>query len=98
MRHETGELRGEGGLRLFTQSWLPDAEPEAVVVLAHGAGEHSGRYEHVARRFTAEGLAVHTLDHRGHGRSEGRRAYLDRMENAVADLDRVVVATRERHP
>jgi len=96
--HEEGELRGAGGLALFTQSWLPDGEPGATVVLAHGLGEHSGRYAHVAARFTGEGLALHALDHRGHGRSEGRRAYIDRMANAVADLDQVVVQARERHP
>ena len=96
--HETGELDGAGGLRIYTQSWLPDADPSAVLVLAHGAGEHSGRYAHVAARFTSEGLALHALDHRGHGHSEGRRAYVDRTANLVADLDQVVVRARERHP
>jgi acylglycerol lipase len=96
--HEEGELEGVGGLRLFTQAWLPEGEPSAVVVLAHGAGEHSGRYAHVAERFTGEGLALHALDHRGHGRSEGRRAYIDRIANAVADLEQVVGLSRERHP
>ena len=97
-RHQTGELTGVGGLRLFTQAWLPPGEPRAVVVLAHGAGEHSGRYEHVAARFTQEGFAVHALDHRGHGRSEGRRAYLDRLAHAVEDIDSLVLGASERHP
>jgi acylglycerol lipase len=96
--HEEGELHGVGGLRLFTQSWVPDSEPRAVVVLAHGAGEHSGRYAHVAARLNAGGYALHALDHRGHGRSEGRRAYVDRLGHTVDDLDQVVDAARERHP
>ena len=96
--HEEGEFAGVGGLRLFTQAWLPQDEPRAVVVLAHGAGEHSGRYEHVAARFTDDGFAMHALDHRGHGRSEGRRAYMDRLAHAVEDLDSLVLAARERHP
>lgn len=96
--HEEGELRGAGGLRLYTQSWLCEGEPSAAVVLAHGAGEHSGRYGHVAARLTGEGLALHALDHRGHGLSEGRRAYVDRTAHAVADLDQLVVRTRELHP
>jgi alpha-beta hydrolase superfamily lysophospholipase len=96
--HQQGELQGAGGLSLFTQAWLPDDDPSAVVVLAHGAGEHSGRYSHVAARFTAEGLALHTLDHRGHGRSDGPRAYIDRLANAVSDLDLLVDEASEQHP
>jgi acylglycerol lipase len=42
-----------------------------VVVLSHGASEHSGRYEHVAGRLLAEGQAAYAIEHRGHGRSEG---------------------------
>ena len=45
--------------------------PAASVVISHGAGEHSGRYTHVAERLNAAGYAVFALDHRGHGRSEG---------------------------
>lgn len=37
------ELSGAGGLRIHWQSWLPDIPPRAVVVIAHGAVEHSGR-------------------------------------------------------
>ena len=98
MTEELGELRGAGGLRLFTRAWPAAGEPRAVVVLAHGAGEHCGRYAHVAARLVGEGFALHALDHRGHGRSEGRRAYVDRVANAVADLDQLVVLARERHP
>lgn len=98
MTEELGELRGAGGLTLFTRTWPAAGEPRALVALAHGAGEHSGRYAHVAARLTTEGFAVHSLDHRGHGRSEGRRAYIDRVANAVADLDQVVVRARDQHP
>ena len=98
MNERQGELRGVGGLTLFTRTWLPSAgAPTAVIVLAHGAGEHSGRYAHVAERLTAEGMALHALDHRGHGRSEGRRAYVDRVANAVEDLDQLVARAREEH-
>jgi alpha-beta hydrolase superfamily lysophospholipase len=89
---------GAGGVRIVWQSWLPDAEPRAVVVMAHGAGEHSGRYEHVAGRLVAEGYAVYAIDHRGHGRSGGPRALIDRMSNAVADLHTLVTLAVSRHP
>jgi acylglycerol lipase len=98
VNHGTGFLRGAGGRRIFKQSWLPDGTPRALVVIVHGAGEHSDRYRHVADALTADGYAVHALDHRGHGRSEGPRALIDRLDHAVADLDQLVLEAREPHP
>jgi alpha-beta hydrolase superfamily lysophospholipase len=93
-----GFLRGAGGRRIFWRSWLPDGGAASLVVLVHGAGEHSGRYLHVAARLVSEGHAVYALDHRGHGRSDGPRALIDRMDNAVQDLDSLVVAAASVHP
>lgn len=98
MKRDTGFLTGVGGRRIFWQAWLPDSSPSAVVVLVHGAGEHSGRYEHVTARLAGAGYAVYAPDHRGHGRSEGPRALIDRTDAAVADLDQLVVLAQEAHP
>jgi acylglycerol lipase len=92
-----GALEGVGGLRLYRQAWAPEGDPRAVVVLVHGLCEHGGRYHHVAGRLVADGYAVHALDHRGHGRSEGPRALIDRMGNAIADLHALVEATASAH-
>ena len=67
-------------------------------MIAHGAGEHSGRYAHVAARLVSEGYAVYAIEHRGHGRSGGPRALIDRMAYAVADLDALVAIAAGRHP
>jgi acylglycerol lipase len=96
--HDESDLTGIGGLRIYWQSWLADSEPRAVVVIAHGAGEHGGRYQHVADRLAAQGYAVYAIDHRGHGRSEGPRALIDRTDNAVADLDSLIVLAATKHP
>jgi alpha-beta hydrolase superfamily lysophospholipase len=89
---------GANGVRIFWRSWLPDGAVRAVVVIAHGAGEHVGRYEHVASRLVTGGFAVYGLDHRGHGHSEGPRALIDRRAYAVHDMDQVVVLAAEAHP
>jgi acylglycerol lipase len=92
----SARLAGVGGLELFRRWWRDDRAdsdpPAAVVVLVHGAGEHSGRYEHVAERLVGDGYAVHALDHRGHGRSQGPRALIDRVDHAVTDLNALVSA------
>ncbi len=55
---------------LFERNWpLPGAK--AGVVIVHGLGEHSGRYEHVAQALNAAGYAAYAIDVRGHGQSPG---------------------------
>jgi acylglycerol lipase len=93
-----GTLTGAAGVQIWWQSWEPQADPKAVVVIAHGAGEHSGRYDHVAARLTSERYVVYAPDHRGHGRSSGPRALIDRVDNAVSDLDQIVVMAAGKHP
>ncbi|MGZ4186363.1 MAG: alpha/beta hydrolase [Solirubrobacteraceae bacterium] len=89
---------GAGGLEIFWRAWLADGDATAVVVIAHGAGEHSGRYSHVAQRLVDQGYAIYAIEHRGHGRSQGPRALIDRIDNAVADLDKLVALAADAHP
>ena len=60
--------------------------PWASVLLVHGLGEHSGRYEHVGDQMAAAGLDVQAYDHRGNGGSGGRRGHVDRWEQLHDDL------------
>jgi alpha-beta hydrolase superfamily lysophospholipase len=54
------------GVEIIFWEW-PVAQPKAVVQLVHGIGEHSRRYDHVARKLNSLGYAVYSDDHRGHG-------------------------------
>jgi acylglycerol lipase len=78
-----GRLDGE---RLFYRHWQ-HSDPPAHVVIAHGYGEHSGRYAHVAGRLCDAGYSAWALDHRGHGRSAGTRGDIESMTAAIGDLD-----------
>jgi acylglycerol lipase len=75
VRHQDGSFATTEGARIYHQSWLPDSDPKATVVLSHGLGEHSGRYSNVVGHLTSCGFAVYGLDHIGHGQSEGTRVY-----------------------
>ena len=86
MTRRDGWLGAADGTRLYWQAWEPDAEPRDTVILVHGAAEHGGRYGHVAERLVREGYVVYALDHRGHGRSNGARAMIDRLDQLVEDL------------
>lgn len=93
-----GGFEGAGGVAISYRSWPAPGETRAIVVISHGGGEHSGRYEHVAARLCAEGYAVYAPDHRGHGRSGGPRARFDSIEPLAADLGRMVEIARAEHP
>ena len=56
------------GVEVFYRSWPRDGA-KGVVVIAHGASEHSGRYDRFARALNDAGYAAYGIDHRGHGRT-----------------------------
>ncbi|MFN8161761.1 MAG: alpha/beta hydrolase [Solirubrobacterales bacterium] len=87
LTHREGTFAGAEDLEIYWQGWRAEAPARAVVVIAHGVSEHGGRYAHLAERLAVAGYPAWALDHRGHGRSEGRRAVIDRMDNAASDLD-----------
>jgi alpha-beta hydrolase superfamily lysophospholipase len=90
------ELRGRRG-RIVVHRWF-STEPQFVALVAHGYGEHAGRYAHVAERLVAEGAAVYAPDFEGHGRSEGDRVHVETIDDLVDELASVYEASRRAHP
>ena len=86
MEHREGRFEGLKEVGLYYQSWLPDGDPLAVLLVVHGLAEHSGRYGNVVDYFVPRGYAVCALDHRGHGKSEGLRGHVERFSYYVTDL------------
>lgn len=80
------------GARLALRRTVPADPPRALVLLFHGFGDHSGRYEHVAEWLAGRGYAVWALDQRGHGHSPGPRGHISRFAQFLAD----VAALRKR--
>lgn len=96
MREET--FKGGGGLNIFFRSWHPDIQARGVVVIAPGFNSHSGHYVWVGRDLAASGLVVYAIDHRGRGRSEGERFYVDSFADYAADLATLIATCRQRNP
>jgi len=86
MRHREFKAAGIGGIDLYAQGWLPETGARAVIVVAHGLAEHGGRYETLAGELVQRDYAVYAVDHRGHGRSSGPRANIDRFAHLVSDF------------
>lgn len=97
MQHRETEFTGQQGVRIRVQSWVPEVPVRASLVVAHGLGEHGGRYGELVARCTALGMAVFAPDHRGHGRSGGPRAQVGRFAWLVEDLDVVMEQAAREH-
>jgi alpha-beta hydrolase superfamily lysophospholipase len=89
---------GVDGVRIVYDVWTPDATPRGVVILSHGLGEHARRYDHVAQRFGRDGLLTYALDHRGHGRSGGKRVLVKDISEFTGDFDTLVGIATQEHP
>lgn len=87
----SGWLAAADGTRLHVRSWRPARGAAATVVIAHGVGEHGGRYAELAVRLARRGIAVHAFDQRGHGLSGGAPAHVERWDRYLDDLDRFLV-------
>ncbi len=97
MKHVEWTRTGQGGLSLQAQGWLPDGEVRDVIAIAHGYAEHGGRYMNLVERLVPAGYALYAQDHRGHGRSGGTRALVDRMDRVIEDFHGFVGEVRQRH-
>jgi acylglycerol lipase len=80
-------FEGVGGTRVVYDLYEPDGEPRGVALVAHGVAEHAGRYGHVAALLTGLGLRVAIPDHRGHGRSGGKRLVVRDLQEFDDDLE-----------
>lgn len=90
MNHTEGSMTSVTGTALFTQSWQPDAGARADLFLVHGLGEHSDRYAAFVAALVDDGIAVHALDHVGHGRSGGKMGAVGSVEDLAADVARLM--------
>ena len=92
-----GIFEGVGGLRIATRAWEPLGKVRGTVILVHGFNSHSGYFEWPAQQFAASGFAAYALDHRGRGKSEGERYYVDKFTDWLEDLDKLVAIARSEN-
>jgi alpha-beta hydrolase superfamily lysophospholipase len=86
------------GLRLYLKRHEVE-NPSGEVLIAHGFGEHSGRYEALTQHLTSRNYSVTAYDHRGHGLSDGLPGHVESFDEYDQDLAKLIESIRElRHP
>src|SRR5664280_1675224 len=98
MHSDEFRYRSKDGQNLYAHVWTPEGDVRGVVVLVHGLGEYGGRYVDIGQSFVDRGYAFVAGDLRGHGLSEGRRAFVARLDNFMDDLDGYCDEIRLRFP
>lgn len=98
MKHKEADFAGIYDTKIYYQTWSPDDAPKGVVLVIHGYGEHSGRYMNVVNTLVPEGYTVWALDHRGHGKSGGRRCHVNRFSDFYSDVKMIEDLARKEYP
>jgi acylglycerol lipase len=71
---------------------------QAVVVLVHGMAEHSGRYQHVAKKLTDNHFSVVAFDHFGHGKTTGKRGHNPSFDAVLESVSKTIEKAKELFP
>lgn len=104
MSYSTNSFTTKDGVNIHYYKWVPDKEIKGIMQLAHGIGEHAGRYSHFAEFLQEEGYVVYANDHRIHGKSVKSRHLLgvydgdDYFADAVKDMRKLTKLIKKEYP
>ncbi|BAY26089.1 alpha/beta hydrolase fold protein [Calothrix sp. NIES-2100] len=96
--HSEDTFKGVGKLALYYQSWLPEGELRAILVIVHGLGAHSGRFGNIIEKLIPKQYAVYAFDMRGNGRSPGQRGHINSWAEFREDLRIFIELIQTKHP
>jgi len=106
MHYKTDTFTAADGETICYYTWeaIDLNKCRGIVQIAHGIGEHAGRYDSIAHRLQKEGFTVYANDHRAHGKTaEIKRLYgfydgQDYFEDVIADMHSLFEIMRTEHP
>jgi len=98
MKYGDGTFKGIRNSDIYYQRWLPEDESKAVLLIAHGLAEHSGRYMNLVNHFVPLGYAAYGFDHIGHGKSDGQSVFVKRFEDYTKTLKVFYDLVRQENP
>jgi len=91
------------GLHVACARWVSHGPTRGVVQIAHGMGEHIGRYIDTIEFLVSHGLTVYGNDHRGHGRTASSRTDFGEFGEGgfdllVEDMARLIRIAKDENP
>ncbi len=97
------QMTGADGLQIACARWSDDRPVRGIVQIAHGMGEHMGRYLELIELMVEAGMIVYGNDHRGHGRTAASSSDLGNVGEGgfnllVEDMVQLSQVARNEHP
>jgi alpha-beta hydrolase superfamily lysophospholipase len=97
------QFTSSDGLQIACTRWNNRNFPRGVIQIAHGMGEHIGRYRKFIEELLHAGLVVYGNDHRGHGRTARTRGELGDFgpggfDLMVKDMVRLSLKAKDENP
>jgi alpha-beta hydrolase superfamily lysophospholipase len=95
IKHEA--FKSSDNKKLNIHHFQIDGEPEKVVLIVHGHGEHAMRYQQQAERFAKHNIAVSALTLRGHGLSDGKKGHAPSLSQLILDVEYFIRQVRLKY-
>ena len=91
------------GLSIACVKWVRPQKVRGVIQIAHGLGEHMGRYEQLAEILLEAEFAVYGDDHRGHGLTAKPSGSFGEFgpggfDQLIEDMVSLRVIAKDEHP
>ncbi len=71
--------------------------PKAVIVVVHGLAEYCERYDYLVEKMNQKDMSVYRYDLRGHGKSGGRKGWVDSYDFYIKDLHEIVKLAKKEN-
>lgn len=94
MINETKKLKTTDGEELHLN--IHENGSKYWLIVTHGMGEHCGRHQYMYKLFS-QYFNICLYDLRGHGKSSGKRAYIDSFKDYVRDLGDILEFLRDTY-
>ena len=96
MKFSENYLQVDSKCRIYIREWIPKEKVKKNLFIIHGLGEHSGRYEDLAKILTQEGIGVFSIDLIGHVKSSGRKGHIKSFEDFINAVETGVIYVRKK--
>ena len=96
MKFSENYLQVDSKCRIYIREWIPKEKVKKNLFIIHGLGEHSGRYEDLAKILIKEGIGVFSIDLIGHGKSSGKKGHIKSFEDFINAVETGVIYVRKK--